>query len=383
MHPFEQIFDTIRGADNYREKGQLIEYLYKVTENRKSTLDAEDRRALADFALAEARPLPALIEATEDTAKRDDLCTYADFLPALWMLTYRTPDDLPADCVEDVRVLGEVLRRERFLENAVDEAFENGVPTAMDMDRLLCVVAPLHDEYRKGKFFVGILHYRDQVARMDAAARAKLASYTASELRRYLDMESFDQYVSDALEMVVDAASIYLNDELAELIGEVMFRGNEAVMYFSLQTLLRARYSVPKEEEVVDFLARNLEYADLVYQTLKEVGKTALFPAELSHAEYLAKSNMTHWLMYPTELGKAPDEIEYLGQVKKGLLKGEIYHILRFKSESDTLDEAQKGKWLLGWANDDGGTFSNFDLYDDYAAKTPEATLKNIKRKLL
>ncbi len=381
MHPFEQIFDTIREADTYRERCQLIEYLYKVTQSRKHTLDESDRRALCDFALTEAKSLPSLIEATEDTALKDDICTYAGFLSEFWMLVYPTAETMPEADLATVRVLGDILQREHFLEDAVDEAFENGIPTAADMDRLLCVVAPLKDEYRKGKFFVGILHYRDQVGRMAPDAREKLAAYTASELRRYLSMDAFDRSVGAALEMIADVCSLYLNDELTELLAEVITRGDHSVQYFAVATLLRA--GKPVSDAAVVGLAQDLEYADMLYDDLKKAGQAARFPAELATDEYLAKSNLVHWLTYPTELGKAPDEIEYLGRIKKGLFKGEVYHILRFRSESDTLDDAQKGRWLIGWANGDGGTFSNFDHYDDYAGKTSADTLKNIKRKLL
>ncbi len=383
MHPFEQIFDHIRGAENYRERCQLMEYLYKVTENRKKTLDESDRRALAEFALKEAAGLPAIIEATEDVAARDDVCTYAGFLPAFVMLAYPQASDMPEADYASMLALHDVLARERFLENAVDDAFEEKIPTAVDIDRLLCVVVPLKEEYRKGKFYVGILHYREQVLKLEADAKAKLVAYTASELRRYLAMESFDKVVMDALEMVVDVCSLFMTDELAALIAELLPRVNDATMFFALQTLLRAQKPVPKEEEIVDHLARDLEHADALYHLLREVGKTSLFPAELATPEYLAKSDLVHWLTYPTELGQVPDEIEYLGMVKKGLIKGEIYHVFRYKSMSDTLDDASKGKWLIGWSNDEGGTFSKFDLYDDYDGGTVEKTLKNIKKKIL
>ncbi len=383
MHPFEQIFDHIRGAETYRERCQLMEYLYKVTENRKKTLDESDRRALAEFALKEAAGLPAIIEATEDIAARDDVCTYAGFLPEFVMLAYPKATDMPEADYANMLALHDVLARERFLENAVDEAFEEKIPVAEDIDRLLCVVAPLKEEYRKGKFYVGLLHYRDQVLQMAPDAKVKLVAYTASELRRYLAMESFDKVVMDALEMVVDVCSLFMTDELASLIAELLPRVNNATMFFALQTLLRAQKPVPEAEKIVDHLARDLEHADALHHLLRDIGKTDLFPSELATPEYLAKSDLVHWLTYPTELGQKPDEIEYLGAVKKGLIKGELYHVFRFKSNSDTLDEACKGRWLIGWSNDEGGTFSNFDLYDDYDGGTPDKTLKNVKRKLL
>ncbi len=381
MHPFEQIFDTIRTAENYRERCQLMQYLCQITEKRRHTLDESDRRALAEFALSEVAGLPAVIESTEGSDRLDDVCTYATFLPGLVMLLYPVAKDMPEEDYAGMIALHDILQRERFVENAVDDAFEEDVPSADDMDRLLCVVAPLHDEYRKGKFFVGILHYRDKVEKMSPAAREKLAAYTASELRRYLAMESIDRYAMDALEMIADVCGLYLNDELAALLPDVMARGNNAVKYFAVSTLLQAGKSVP--DEVIGILAHDLVHAELLYHSLKRAGQAARFPAELSTPEYLAKSDMVHWLTYPSELGQVPDEIEYLGQVKKGLFKGEKYHIFRFKSESDNLDDASKGRWLIGWANDDGGTFSNFDLYDEYDGGTIEKTLRSIKRKLL
>ena len=87
-----------------------------------------------------------------------------------------------------------------------------------------------------------------------------------------------------------------------------------------------------------------------------------------------------HWLTYPTELGKAPDEIEYLGKAE---VKKEVFHIFRFKSDSNNLGDDLKGKWLIGWSSNDGGTFSEFDEYEKFKKETPEKTVKNIKKKIL
>ena len=86
---------------------------------------------------------------------------------------------------------------------------------------------------------------------------------------------------------------------------------------------------------------------------------------------------MIQWLMYPTELGKAPDDIEYVGKVSR-LFKKEVYYIFKYRSDSENLDEASKNKWLLGWASEEGGTFSEFEEFARFEAPTLKATLKNI-----
>ena len=91
---------------------------------------------------------------------------------------------------------------------------------------------------------------------------------------------------------------------------------------------------------------------------------------------------MVHWLVYPTELGKKPDAIEYIGKIKY-FFKKEEYYVFKYMSDSENLGEELQNKWLIGWSNDDGGTFSNFDLLSDYEKGSVDKTLKNIKKKLI
>lgn len=104
-----------------------------------------------------------------------------------------------------------------------------------------------------------------------------------------------------------------------------------------------------------------------------------LFPKKYASPEYLAKSDMVHWLCYPTELGKAPDEIELFGTVE---VKKQPYYVFKYKSDSDNLSDELKNRWLVGWSSDDGGTFSHFTPLDECEKKTPEKTLKYIKKSL-
>ena len=91
---------------------------------------------------------------------------------------------------------------------------------------------------------------------------------------------------------------------------------------------------------------------------------------------------MVHWLVYPTELGKEPDAIEYVGKISY-LFKKEVYHVFKFRSDSDNLPDDLKNEWLIGWSSDEGGTFSNFDKYSAFEKETVQSTLKNIKKNLI
>jgi len=179
------------------------------------------------------------------------------------------------------------------------------------------------------------------------------------------------------LELACDICKHFISDSTAPILYKIFELGKNNISFYAVETLITAKKSVPNE--VIYALAGDIEYAELTYSVLKSHKLLHLFPAEFSNEEYLAKSNLTRWLLYPTELGKLPDKIEYLGKVKKK----EVFHILRFTSDSDNLEDALKGKWLIGWASEDGGTFSNFDLYENFEQKTLDKTLKFIKKKLL
>ena len=96
----------------------------------------------------------------------------------------------------------------------------------------------------------------------------------------------------------------------------------------------------------------------------------------------MAKSDLVRWLTFPTELGKVPDEIVYLGRVKK-LFSREVFHVFKFRSDSDTLADENKNKWLVGWSSEEGGTFSEFEELAQFEKDTPEKTLKCLKKRIV
>ena len=385
MSPFTNIINAAKTAETLHDKSQLLTYLCSILSSNKRKLTPADREEIGAYVLSELETVPAQLNQAESYRTKDKIFDLMDALIGLVTICYDSPASMSRDKMELIQRVIELCNKERFLENAIDEVFR-GNPDEADMERILCMTAPLKDESHKGKLWQGLIHYKDPVNRLSRNARAVLVKYAVSELSRYAEEQkegtlSKDGYAN--LEFICDAASYFMSHaspdpELVRLIADLLSLQDAAIGYYALSALLKAKYEV--SDEVISFLAHDLTVADMTYHLLKKHGMTDRFPAELRDPAYLAKSNMVRWLVYPTELGKEPDAIELLGVTKK---KGETFHIFRFKSDSDNLGDDFKGVWLIGWSGNDGGTFSNFDRYADYEKKTPEKTARYIRRKLL
>ena len=278
------------------------------------------------------------------------------------------------------------VKRTQILDTAEKLFFERGYDRTSVQD----ILDELH--LSKGGFYhyfdakdsvlraVSERRAQDRFDRLTGEAKGAFADFLSRELERYLAMECPDRDVLENLELMADLCAHLPADATGAQLTRLLELGHSNIAYFAAASLLALKLELP--QTAVETLARDLGYANMAHALLKKHGMAARFPAECATEEYLAKSDLVHWLLYPTELGKAPDEIEYIGKSKR-LLKKEVYHIFRFRSDSDTLNDDCRGKWLIGWSNAEGGTFSNFDLYDDYAKATPEATVKHIRKKLI
>ena len=60
-----------------------------------------------------------------------------------------------------------------------------------------------------------------------------------------------------------------------------------------------------------------------------------------------------------------------------------MFYVFKYRSDSDTLDEEKKHKWLVGWSSDEGGTFSEFEELAQFEKNTPEKTLKALKKRIV
>ena len=376
MATFTSIIEDIKHLSSFSEKTSFLTVILTSFQDKKVKITLEDKKELSAFAFEEINKLIALIPTLQTYKEKDEIFGYEDNLLGIVMFCHASPAEISETNLNNIKTLTALVDKERFVENAIDNIFKNNQNDKATVNQLLASVIPLKDEFQKGQIYQGLLHYQGNISNLPLDSKILFADYISSELKRYLDAP-LDDVIVNNLEFACDVSKYFINDTIISLLNDVLKLEKNNVNYYAISTLLNADQTV--SSNVIMSLANDIVYADMTYAILKQHGLQSLFPAELSTPEYLAKSDLVHWLIYPTELGKQPDQIEYLGKVKKK----EEYYIFRYISDSDNLGEDRKNQWLIGWSNDEGGTFSNFDLYSDFEQKTIEKTLKNIKKRLL
>lgn len=376
MTTFTPIIEDIKSLSTFSEKTSFLTVILNSFQDKKAKIIIEDKKELAAFAFEEISKLIELIPTLQTYKEKDEAFGYKDALLGIVMMCYSSPAEIDEMNLNNIKTLMALVDKESFVENAIDNIFKNNQNDKETVNQLLASVIPLKDEFQKGQIYQGLLHYQDGISKLPLDSKMLFADYISSELKRYLDTPLDDTIVNN-LEFACDVAKYFINDTIISLLNDILKLEQNNVSFYAVATLLNADQTVPSN--VIESLANDIVYANMTYGILKQYGLQSLFPAELSNSEYLAKSDLVHWLTYPTELGKKPDQIEYLGKVKKK----EEYYIFRYMSDSDNLEDDRKNQWLIGWSNDEGGTFSDFDLYSVFEKETIEKTLKNIKKRLL
>lgn len=378
MSRFNEIINAIENIDK-EAKNNLWELLFKAVTSS-LPLSKQDKELVLNFCLKEMESLITEIPKAENYRAKDMLFHREDVILGIFFQFYKNPDNVPEPYFSKIDTLVKLIDSEMVMENAVNKIFTQEKIEEAYIDRLISLLTNLTDEYQKSKFYSGLINYQEQSDNLTAEAKKKLSAYIAAEQKRYLSMKYLSDDCLEGFELSVDACKCYITKEITDNLYAALKLGKNNVSYYTVETLLCTNNEVP--QEIITSLANDLVYADITYSLLERFRKTDLFPNELTDPVYLAKSDLVHWLTYPTELGKAPDSIEYIGRIKK-LFRSEVFHVFKYISSSDNLDEESKNKWLIGWSSNEGGTFSNFDKYDDYDLGSVEKTLKNIKKKLI
>ena len=378
MSQFDELIDQLKRED-YTTRRQLLELLNQTLRKIRK-LEPQDREALCQYVFAEIDALLKAIPNAANYREKDLIMECEDLTLGLVMALCPAPGDVPKDVLAKIQILVKLVEQERKLEREIDRIFEQKTIEPRDITHLCYLAGTAADEYQKGRLYAGLVHYAAAVRALSPQARAPMTDFLAKEMERYLSIQERNQDHWENLELMADAAKHFMDDNIASLLCRLTKLDQRHVRFYAAESLAACSLEIPAG--VIDALARDLIYADRTYSALKNYGKQHLFPKEFTGEEYLAKSDLVHWLTFPTELGKEPDEIEYIGKIT-WLFRKDVYHVFRFRSDSDTLGDDLKNKWLIGWSGTGGGTFSNFDAYALYEKDTVSATLKNIKKKLI
>lgn len=372
MSQITEMIATLQTAP-YSEKKQFLEYLCRMAEADKRQISHEDRQAIIEMVFIEAEQMRRDIPAAASYKEKDLIFECANSLfGILWFLN-GPPTNLPEEQQLKIKALATLIKQERHIETTLEEIFAQPTVTESDINRLLYWVKDCNDDYQRGKLLLGLGH--QELGRLSEGAQQKLREYIASELRRLIAVNTEDAW--NALEVLADVSRYFADEAIVYGLLELLGQGRNHISCYVVDTLCFLGEEVP--QSAIDTLAADLEHAHFAYQTLQGVKKESLFPAAYSNPEYLAKSALVHWLTYPTELGNVPDEIELLGKVKF-LFRKEPYYIFKFRSDSDTLDDENKNKWLVGWSTVNDGSFSHFDTLASLEGPTLDETLKRIKK---
>lgn len=375
MKLFKDLIEEVEKTDNIKDKVSLLSVCVNMVTNSKNRFSISERKQLYDFAISQIRPLESLIERAKTYEEKDDIFALVDKLLSLILFV----DCAQPESAQMLVGLLECINKYRVLENAIDEMFSKKEIGESDVKNVLEKATNASDDYEKGKLYSGLMHYEKQFDNLSESAKEIMIKFLNKEtLESVINFENLNKDQKYNLEILCDLLRLYFNKDTIRILKTAEKIDDPAIAFYSADSLLEL--DEKPCQETVTFLANNIVYASLIHNSLERNGLIELFPCELNNSEYIAKSDMVHWLCYPTELGEKPDEIEFLGKAKK---HKEEFHIFKFKSNSEKLPEEKHNVWLVGWSGNNGGTFSEFELLSDFEKKTPEKTLKNIIKKCL
>lgn len=375
----KEILDNIRTDEDYEANGHFLEYLEENIRKAKKPLPEAERAAVVRFCTDEMQRLVIVIPKETKYRQKSKMFYYASTVDSLFKCMCPSPRLATQDQRDIVNRLSTLVVSETVLERAAEEMLEHKPVEKAHVEKVIAIVSPMNDEYQRGMLYQCLLSAKGGNApSFTDEAKAALADYIAADLARILDKGTLGEDERDVLEFAVDVGQFFPTAAVLDQVERTMTLDADMVRVYALDTLLGNGREVPAD--VVRELAADLECADMAHGFLCKHGKQHLFPKEYATPEYLAKSDLVRWLTYPSELGKVPDEISFLGITK---IKGETFHIFKFKSDSENLDPDHRNVDLIGWSSDEGGTFSTFEKLSDYEKKTPEKTLRHIIKKIL
>ncbi len=193
----------------------------------------------------------------------------------------------------------------------------------------------------------------------------------------------------DRAGLLLDLLGYFPALEVKEALRKALDNRDPKLKCFAILSLLRLGEQV--DQVHMGDVARSAEMRNHLHDELQKMDRVSMFPEEYATQEAFAESDMVNWLVFPTELGRVPEEIELMKVVsvdtatEDGFLD---YYVFRFRTHEPHW--AAKDGWVAGISgpflrrdapstNSSGETFSSFESWE---SKTPEEHVGDIQEML-
>src|SRR5262249_23469574 len=226
--------------------------------------------------------------------------------------------------------------------------------------------------------------YADQVLESYRSQARELWPTQQAEGIGWMWEEPYLTYRNEAA-LLLDLLGYFHVEKVVEELQRSLRYRDPRLKYFGISSLLRLGKVVdPKQVEDVAAYAETRNY---MYDRLQKMGKENLYPRKYRTQIAFAESNMVDWLSYPSELGRAPDDIELAKVVPMDLGEEGLcdYYVFRF-GMNPPHEKSSEG-WMAGIAGPFrrkesptttglGHTFTGFEKWE---GRSPEEHLGRLR----
>jgi hypothetical protein len=179
----------------------------------------------------------------------------------------------------------------------------------------------------------------------------------------------------------LDIAGYLKAPALGPLLEAALQLSDPRLIAFAALSQLRRGSDVP--EPALARVAACHETRELLFESLRSLGRLDLFPRKYRTSDAFAAANMVSWLLHPSELGREPDQLENMAVFTSTRPEGEIaLYVWRFRTDDGPWYAGVSGPYLRG--GEPGplhgdSTFSRFDEWDQATAEQhAEAVLETL-----
>ncbi|MDR0978384.1 MAG: hypothetical protein LBL91_00280 [Lachnospiraceae bacterium] len=205
------------------------------------------------------------------------------------------------------------------------------------------------------------LFTNEQIEKLTQIIEEQLAIIT-----QYLKNNEFNlnEMQENSLNILLDVSSNFFNKAITyQTIFIMSFIKSNSVRLWAAISLIKN--NIDLKESVLEDIAADITLVSDLLRLLEKNNCINKFPEKFKNQEIIAKSILIKWLMYPTELGKVPNEIELIETIEK---EGYLYYIYKFSTDIEVYKDKN---WMLGisggfkkedfTAQNTGITFSKFE----------------------